>query len=71
MALNDFATGRGSSVRCASAWYANGRGLDPHIRQLSFMEMGHEIISTAILSLRLIEELHLSVTGKRMCTKYG
>ena len=29
----------------------------------------HEIISTAILSLPLIQEGQLSVTGKRMCTK--
>ena len=32
----------------------------------SFIEMGHEIISMAILSLPLIQEGHLSVTGKRM-----
>ena len=31
---------------------------------------GHEIISTAILSLPLIQVGQLSVTGERMCTKY-
>ena len=36
----------------------------------SFMETCHENISTAILSLPLIQEEQLSVTGKRMCTKY-
>ena len=62
--------GRGSSTGCASAWYAGGRGFDPHIRQHSFVEFGHEIISTAILSLPLIQEEQLSVTGERMYTKY-
>ena len=33
------------------------------------MEIGHEIISTAFLSLLLIQVGQLSVTGKRMCTK--
>ena len=32
--------------------------------------LGHEIISTAIFSLRLIQEGQLSVTGERMCSKY-
>ena len=61
---------RGSSVRCESAWYVDGRGFDPHAQQYSFMEIGHEIISTAILSLPLIQEEQLSVTGERTCTKY-
>ena len=34
------------------------------------MEIGHEIISTAILSLPLIQVGQLSVTGERMCIKY-
>ena len=29
--------GRGSSIGCASAWYADGRGFDPHVRQHSFV----------------------------------
>ena len=32
-----------SSVGCASAWHADGRGFDPRVRQHSFMEIGHEI----------------------------
>ena len=35
-----------------------------------FMEIGHEIISTAIPSLPLIQEEQLSVTGESICTKY-
>ena len=34
---------------------------------LHFVEIGHEIISTAILSLLLIQVGQLSVAGKRMC----
>ena len=32
------------------------------------LEIGYEIISTAILSLPLIQEGELSVSGERMCT---
>ena len=35
-----------------------------------FWGIGQEIISTAILSLSLIQVGQLSVTGRRMCTKY-
>ena len=59
-----------SSVGCASAWYSDGHGFDPSVRQHSFVETGPEIISTAILSLPLIQVGQFSVIGKRMCTKY-
>ena len=36
---------RGSSVGGVSAWYAYGRGFDPLVRQHSFVEIGHEMIS--------------------------
>ena len=58
----------GSSLGSASAWYADGRGFDPRVRQHSFIEFGYKIISTAILSLPLVQEEQLSVTGKRICT---
>ena len=46
-----------------------GRGFNPRRgRQHSFMEVDHEIFSTVILSLLLIQEGQLSVTGERMCT---
>ena len=35
---------------------------------LSFVEIDHEIFSTVILSLPLIQEGQLSVSGERMCT---
>ena len=37
-------------------------------RQHSFVENDHEIFSTVILSLPLIQEGQLSVSGERMCT---
>ena len=40
------------------------------IRQHSFAEIDHEIFSTVILSLPLIQEGKLSVTCERMCTEY-
>ena len=43
-------------------------GFHPQVRQGSFVEIGHEIISMAILFLRLIEVGQLSVTGERICT---
>ena len=36
--------------------------------QHSFTEMDHEIFSIIILSLPLIQEEQLSVSGERMCT---
>ena len=38
----------------ASTWYADGRVFDDHVRQHSCVEIGHEILSTAVLSLPLI-----------------
>ena len=40
----------------------------PASRQHSFVEIDLEIFSTVILSLPLIQEGQLSVTGERMCT---
>ena len=56
-------------LRCASDWRPGGRGFDPRrSRQHSFVEIDHEIFSTVILSLPLIQEGQLSVSGERMCT---
>ena len=35
---------------------------------VSLVEIDHEIFSTVILSLQLIKEGQLSVSGERMCT---
>ena len=61
--------GLGGSVGCASDWRPGGRGFDPRRSwQHSFVEIDHEIFSTVILSLPLIQEGQLSVSGERMCT---
>ena len=61
--------GLGGAVGCASDWRPGGRGFDPRRgRHHSFMEIDHEIFSTVILSLPLIQEGQLSVSGERMCT---
>ena len=52
-----------------SDWRQGGRGYNLRRgRQHSFVEIDHEIFSTVILSLPLIQEGQLSVSGERMCT---
>ena len=52
-----------------SDWRPGGCGFNPRRgRQHSFVEIDHEIFSTVILSLPLIQEGQLSVSGERMCT---
>ena len=61
--------GLGGSVGCKSDWRPGGHGFNPRRdRQHSFVEIDHEIFSTVFLSLPLIQEGQLSVSGKRMCT---
>ena len=61
--------GLGGAVGCASDWRPGGRGFNPRWgRQHSFVEIDHEIFSTVILSLPLIQEGQLSVSCERMCT---
>ena len=52
-----------------SDWRPGGHGFNPRQgQQHSFVEIDHEIFSTVILSLPLIQEGQLSVSGERMCT---
>ena len=61
-------TGR-PQLDAPSDWRPGGRGFEPRrCRQQSFVEIDHEIFSTIILSLPLIQEGQLSVSGERMCT---
>ena len=62
--------GLGSLVGCALDWWSGGRLFAAPVRQHSFVEIDHEIFSTVILSLPLIQEGKLSVTCERMCTEY-
>ena len=52
-----------------SDWRPEGRWFNPRQgQQHSFVEIDREIFSTVILSLPLIQEGQMSVSGKRMCT---
>ena len=58
-----------AQVDAPSDWKPGCCGFNPHRgRQHSFMEINHEIFSTVILSIPLIQEGQLSVSGERMCT---
>ena len=55
-----------------SDWRPGGRGFNPcRGRQHSVIEIDHEIFSTVILSLPLIQEGQLSVSGERMPSGLG
>ena len=61
--------GLGGSVDCAVRLETRWSRVQPRRgRQHSFMESDHEIFSTGILPLPLIQEGQLSVSGERMCT---
>ena len=61
--------GLGGTVGCAYDLRLGGCGFDPHQgRQHCFVEIDHELFSIIILSLLLIQEGQLSVSGKRMYT---
>ena len=52
-----------------SDWRPGGRRFNPRRGwQHSFVEIDREIFTTVILSLPLIQEGQLSVSGERMCT---
>ena len=64
-----FAAGLGGSVGCAVRLETRRSRVQPLPRsEHSFVEIDHEIFSTVILSLPLIQEGQLSVSGERMCT---
>ena len=51
-----------------SDWRPGGRGFNPRRgRQYSFVEIDNELFSTVILSLPLIQEGQLLVSGERLC----
>ena len=56
-----------NSMLCSPSDWRPGRGFNPRRgRQHSFVEIDHGIFSTVILSLPLIQEEQLSVSGERM-----
>ena len=57
-----------AQLEVPSDWRPGGHGFNPHRgQQHSFVEIDHEIFATVILSLPLIQEGQLSVSGERMC----
>ena len=62
--------GLGGSVGCAVRQETRRSRVQslPRSATHSFVEIDHEIFSTVILSLPLIQEGQLSVSGERMCT---
>ena len=59
----------GAQLDVPSDWRPGGCGFNPRRGwQRSFVEIDREIFSMVILSLPLIQEGQLSVSGKRMCT---
>ena len=68
-ALTRKIAGLGGSVGCAVRLETRRSRFQPRRgRQHSFVEIDHEIFSTVILSLPLIQEGQLSVSGERICT---
>ena len=57
----------GGTSNCRS----RGHRFESQLGHIIFVEICHEIISTVILSLPLIQEGQLSVSGERMCTSTG
>ena len=66
---NKLAPASVAQLDAPSDWRPGGCGFSPRqSQQHSLVEIDHEIFSTVILSLLLIQEGQLSVSGKRMCT---
>ena len=60
------------SVGCMSDWWSGGGRFDLRwVQQHSFLEIDHEILSTVIPSLLLIQDGQLSVSGERISTFTG
>ena len=56
----NLAAGPGSFVGCVSDWYS-GHKFDPLVQQQSFVEIGNEIISTAVSGYEIISMAILSL----------
>ena len=55
-----------------SDWRPGGRGFNPRRgRQYSFVEIDYEIFYTVILSLPLIQEGQLSISGERLISVHN
>ena len=66
--LNVVVADLGGSVGCAVRLQTRKSQVQPPPRSATFFRGDYEIFSTVILSLPLIQEGQLSVSGERMCT---
>ena len=57
-----------STVGSATDCRSRGCKLESLLGHISYVEVDHEIVSTVVLPFILIQEGHLSVSGKSMCT---
>ena len=57
-----------SWMRCPTGDQEVAGSTPAEVGNILFVEIDHEIFSTVILSLPLIQEGQLSVSGERMCT---
>ena len=64
-------TRQSSSVKCVSAWYADGHRFDPHIRQLSLKEIGHEIISNPFSPFCWFKKASCQLLAKECALRTG
>ena len=58
----------GGSFGCAVRLETRRSRVQPPSRSATFFRIDHEIFSTVILFLPLVQEGELSVSGERMCT---
>ena len=65
--------GHGGSVGCASDWWSSGDcGFGPRrVSNILSWRFDHEIFSTVILSLPLIQKVQLSVSGEKNVPNTG
>ena len=71
MFLNKSSVASVAQLDAPSDWRPGGRRFNPRRgRQHSFVEIDHEIFSTVILSLPLIQEGQLSVFLAKECAQY-
>ena len=69
--INAVYVGLHSAIDMASDYRSRGRKFESRLDHITVVEIDHEIISTVILSLPLIQEGQLSVIGESMCTSTG
>ena len=62
-------TGPGRLAQSGASLTANQVFVGSLARLHTFVEIYHELISTAILPLPLIQEMQMSDSGESMCTK--